>query len=498
MPSNNNTNGNSGIINKRVTRRDALRAVGGAAVATIGVTGTVAAQTDTTSLDGSGTQDDPYVIDSVEGLDAVREDLTAHYRLAADIDVSTIDNWDPIGEYDSAADTYTGLTGALDGAGYTVNGLTIERPESEGAALFAYVHDGGEIRDVTLSNADVEGLDYAGAAAGYAWEANINNVTLENVTVTGREQVGGLAGEVTDTDIQTVCATGVTITPNDTHAGDHGGIVGALNDTSSTLRDAFIDATIEPQDGVDGASIVGGAAGRVGGLIDTVQTDVTVTGESKVGGIAGTHDGTMEHVSSVGAVEGTSWVGGIAGRTKVTGDESRISDAYSWCDVTGGGDVGGVTGIAANVAIERAYHAAGTVADDENIGGAVGSVGSSPVTLSGLYFEEGAVSGDPNDGDLAGVTSVSTDALTGTDAASTLSAFDFGSVWETVSGDYPVLSSTPSRSCAPVEETTTTTEDAPSAGAVASSNQSPLRFLPWGAALLVLLGMINDKDGDEQ
>ena len=42
---------------------------------------------------GSGTPGDPYVVSTVEELQAIRQDLAAHYVLGNDIDASATQHW---------------------------------------------------------------------------------------------------------------------------------------------------------------------------------------------------------------------------------------------------------------------------------------------------------------------------------------------------------------------------------------------------------------------
>ncbi|WP_135534465.1 hypothetical protein [Halostella pelagica] len=481
-----------------VTRRDVLR--GGvtlsAAIVGSNMVGSASAQTSTTTdgLSGSGTGADPYLIETVEDLNKVRNDLTAHYQLTSDIDASGIDNWEPI------ATSSNGFTGTFDGAGFAVNGLTISKPSTDYAGLFAYIGESGEVTGVTLSGADVEGRDYVGALAGYAWQATITDVTLDTVTVTGREAVGGVVGSASSTTIETLCASSVTVNPA-SNAVHHGVVAGELLGPS-VLRDAFAAGVLEPAGDVDGAAIVGGAVGLAGGLIDTVQTDVTITSHGVAGGVvgelnpsaAGDDRGVIRNTSADGTVTNTSSstaTGGIVGTTDDANAATRLSDAYSRCDVQApnAGSLSETAGIAGapvtGTTIERAYYAGGTVSAAD---GAVGGVVATTVpTVSAGYFESSGVSVTPVDGGMSGVTGVATADLSGTTAEDTLAEFDFDSVWGTVNGDYPVLQATPSRSCAP--------ED-PIGGGVTSSDSPGLEWLPWGIAGILGLGLVADDDGE--
>jgi len=83
-----------------------------------------------TVASGSGTEADPYVITNASELQAMNDDLGASYVLGNDIDASSIANFDPIGEFQNE------FTGSFDGDGYTISGLTINRPEEERVGLF--------------------------------------------------------------------------------------------------------------------------------------------------------------------------------------------------------------------------------------------------------------------------------------------------------------------------------------------------------------------------
>ena len=83
---------------------------------------------------GSGTFEDPYLIETAEQLNAVRKGPSNHYKLIADIDLSDWGNWVPIGgtasygflpgwdKADKGAHTFYG---SFDGNGHVVSGMQI-------------------------------------------------------------------------------------------------------------------------------------------------------------------------------------------------------------------------------------------------------------------------------------------------------------------------------------------------------------------------------------
>ena len=46
---------------------------------------------------GKGTKTDPYIVETTEQLDGMRNNLTAHYKLGNTIDMSGVANFKPIG-----------------------------------------------------------------------------------------------------------------------------------------------------------------------------------------------------------------------------------------------------------------------------------------------------------------------------------------------------------------------------------------------------------------
>jgi len=84
---------------------------------------------------GNGTPSNPYIITTAAELDAVRNDLTANYKLGNNIDLTAYlspagagyaqwgdDGWAPLGSYYFPG---TPFSGSFDGDGYAITGLWI-------------------------------------------------------------------------------------------------------------------------------------------------------------------------------------------------------------------------------------------------------------------------------------------------------------------------------------------------------------------------------------
>lgn len=102
---------------------------------------------------GSGTEADPYMILSREDLEKVRNDLTAHYKLAGSIYLNTL--WEPIGNQD------TPFTGVFDGDGYTIRNMTITAGvgSDKYAALFSA--NSGTIRNIRFEDVHIKNNNYS-------------------------------------------------------------------------------------------------------------------------------------------------------------------------------------------------------------------------------------------------------------------------------------------------------------------------------------------------
>ena len=79
---------------------------------------------------GGGSDDDPIQITTTAEFNAIRNDLSGHYILANDIDLSGFSNFEPIGRFepllDAPEDEETpklelAFTGVFDGNGHTIS-----------------------------------------------------------------------------------------------------------------------------------------------------------------------------------------------------------------------------------------------------------------------------------------------------------------------------------------------------------------------------------------
>ncbi len=321
---------------------------------------------------GSGTVNDPYVIEDVWDLQAMNENLSAHFILGNDIDASETKTWNdgagfiPIGEkfYDISGWTEHPFTGSLGGNGHTISGIYIYDLEnssiiSPSSGLFGYIGSEGRVMDLELMGLEIEGNNTVGYTVGGLVGYNeglISNCFFQG-SVSGVGGVGGLVG-ANDQGSVINCHTDVNL--NDLGTLDNiGGLIGVNNgkveDCSSTgivtgsfytggligaNGGGFINnsySTCEVNSDVAGGGLIG--RNNEASISDCYATG-SVYGTDYVGGLIGWNEGNVLNCHSTGDIRGMEGrVGGLLGVS--TGD---IANCYSTGDVYGGGFVGGLIG----------------------------------------------------------------------------------------------------------------------------------------------------------
>jgi len=272
---------------------------------------------------GSGTPTDPYIIASVADINNIGHNprlMNKQFVLAEDINLVQEDF------YIIGNNAYP-FTGVFDGNDHSIWGFTWTSDEDiDLAGLFAYIGEGGEIKNIGLKNADVNAVngDYIGGLVGD------NRGTIINCYSTGRvigsRRVGGLAGINSGKITECYFSGGVS------GIHDVGGLVGWNSDTITNCYST--------------SCVLGdmGTGGLVGANYQGQITNCYSTGSAlrrlHVGGLIGYNGGTIADCYSTATVSGEQWVGGLVGTTSM----SKISDCYSTGSVLGTSNVGGLVG----------------------------------------------------------------------------------------------------------------------------------------------------------
>lgn len=153
---------------------------------------------------GSGTEEDPYQIETLTQLEAFRDSVNdgsqagyagAFIALTADLDMTGVE-WTPIGTMEDMENHSTMFLGTFDGGGHTISNLTYQTEEYIiGAGLFGI--NCGMVRNLSVENVEItasEGTSQAiGGVIGYNM-GGADSVTVKNASVTGNNCTGGLIG----------------------------------------------------------------------------------------------------------------------------------------------------------------------------------------------------------------------------------------------------------------------------------------------------------------
>lgn len=356
----------------------------------------IAVQTASNFAGGSGTEDAPYLIANATQMDSVRNDLTAHYRLTSDIDLTGI-SWEPIGAYvmenGEDANKAAAFTGAFDGGGHTISNITVDTSNSDndntmknyakygtfgtGGVFNCVSGSGAEIKDLTVSGVDIKGYALVGGVVGYADDSatitNVksvgtaeNNNKVESTAMMAGGVIGGCMGITLD-GCEAFYVTSVA-----GQCGNSGALGGGLS--HSTVKDCTVNnCTVNATKG-------GAWIGRLSGCMNygdalasdhefksctvsntTINVGVTA---SYIGGLTGAGGNTLTTAAQTRAVIDTckvenvdivisdgatvSNVGGLIGGGLRDGDVAPNSFAVKNCTVDAESSITGATNCAAN------------------------------------------------------------------------------------------------------------------------------------------------------
>jgi len=298
----------------------------------------------TTSLEGSGTIASPYLIYNYNDLKTVKNNLTAVYRLMADINASASQSENQSAGFMPIGNSSTGFTGTFHGGGHTISNLYISRSSTDYVGLFGYISGNASIDSVTLTGGSIVGQTNVGSLVGSASTSalgKISNCTINTTYVSGTTDVGGLVG-----------------------SKDGGLIINCISTCS-----------------VSGTDYVGGLLGSASGSITNCSTTGGVSAKSNTGGLIGyIMSGTISNCFATGSVRGTSnLLGGLLGLSGAT-----ITNCYAKGNVTASGSYsGGLIGYNGQTGSVKNSFASGTVTGYNNVGGLIGlSYDGSVVSLS--------------------------------------------------------------------------------------------------------------------
>jgi len=226
----------------------------------------------------------PIAISTCAELQNMNDDLYNIYYLTQDIDCSETKTWNWDGSKYLGFEPIGWFNGKLDGKGYKITNLFINRSTWDDVGLFERIDWAGRVTNVSLE-VDITGDDYIGGLAG----GNYGRITKSYSTGSVRGggsggdgfDVGGLVGDNMRI-INESCST-ATVSGTDFV----GGLVGWADDTGSIINSYATGNVIEitESDGWDFGGLVGEDHGNITNCYSTGY--IVVGAPNEVGGLVG-------------------------------------------------------------------------------------------------------------------------------------------------------------------------------------------------------------------
>jgi hypothetical protein len=327
-------------------------------------------------MQGSGTEHDPFLVESPEDLVVIGRDLrgsndkyyslSAHYKLVKDIDLENdpangtyedilgLDKYDVdednnktetlaealdaqgngkgfklIGDYLSY--TKNPFTGVFDGDNHTISHLYINRPDTNYTGLFGFI-DGEdvEIKNIKLEDADITGAGCVGSLVGGTyWSSTTTTPYIHHCyaagQVTGEYSIGGLVGSIYYTQIED-CSAVVDVTGK---KGNVGGLIGYGQNSKVNNSYAQGDIIVSGDYSTPNknASIYRGIGGLVGNFQCFTDT-LAIENCYATGNLSASGD--LEVTEEYKFCRGCVAIGGLVGYIK----QVNVSNSYAAGDIT--------------------------------------------------------------------------------------------------------------------------------------------------------------------
>ena len=336
-----------------------------------------------TVLEGAGTESDPYRLSSTRDLLAMKPALVkgqmTYFKMMNDIDMSSIENWDPL----NPDDPYD-LGIVFDGGGHSLKNL--KSKEKHYSSFFGVLY--GKCYNVKFVDAEIVSASNSGAGiiGGYIGTggkpAIVSGVEASGmVTNAGKGQsVGGLGGNAREATIEN-CTVNVTVSNpmgDGVNRTATGGVVGKTMGSAVKIKNCVVRGIVEITKGVNNTYTGGIVGWQVDAGSEITGCEVYATVKSageRVGGIVGHYQGgTLSGCKFYGEVNAASRLaGGIAG---IASSASIIENCLSSGKIVCKNNVGGIVGMNENTLTIRCCESSSTIEINVNgvdgVGGVLG------------------------------------------------------------------------------------------------------------------------------
>jgi len=227
---------------------------------------------------GSGTYSDPWLIETPEQLDLVRDYLNDYFLLLNNLDLDVYpfnsgNGWEPIGT------TNDPFKGHFNGGGFHIFNLFIDRPFARDNGLFGHMV-GGTLCDVKLKNVFVNGRYKVGSLLGTAFSGTeISNCSAENIELHIEERFsGGLVGSADDISLYRCSAVGMIYKNAYFDWNFIGGLIGSITSSTTNTGSRVVECFAD-------VDIVSESHNSYGGLIGTMWYKAEIVNSYATGSI---------------------------------------------------------------------------------------------------------------------------------------------------------------------------------------------------------------------
>jgi len=223
---------------------------------------------------GVGSTANPYLVEDAKDLDAVRNNLSASYKLIKDIDLGVspynVDpGWIPIGDSGSPFEMF------FNGDGHIISNLFINASNKANIGLFGCT-SGGIINNIKIVNVNIIGNGvYVGGLVGRTLDGSCISNCCSSGNIIGYSTVGGLIGRHDSGSIIRNCYSNCNVNGN---SDSIGGLIGSSQNNAKVIN-CYSTGLI-----TGAKSPVGGLLGYNNGGLTNSYWDKETSGQSVSGG----------------------------------------------------------------------------------------------------------------------------------------------------------------------------------------------------------------------
>ncbi len=321
-------------------------------------------------------------ITTAEELAAIADEPAGNYALGADIDLSQIESWEPIGGFEEGNE----FSGTFDGNGYVISGMNIKDLEAD--EEFNYLPIGlfgkvtGTIRNVTLVNYNIQ-LDgdqsrfYIGGIVGWLERGTVTNCSSVGTFINPEFEyeegiwdelfgsyaepstgiyVGGIVGYVEGGTVSSVSSEGSINSVSNEENNYFGGIAGVVDYYTEESETESVSVRARVSNAVSTVNVYGRYSGGLIGYNNGTVVSSYAAGSAGASraypGIAGGlvaynySSGTIDRCYATGAVDART-AGGLIGVNIFDFENAvggTVADAYATGNVFASEYAGGLIG----------------------------------------------------------------------------------------------------------------------------------------------------------